>query len=61
MTDPDETEVEESDDDDSQPATPTPAPRIRADRNDPMSLLRILNDVAEDLGYDARRSRSSSN
>jgi hypothetical protein len=60
MTDPDETEVEESDDDDSQPATPTPAPRIRADRNDPMSLLRILNDVAEDLGYDARRSRSSS-
>jgi hypothetical protein len=62
MTDPDETEVEESDDDDdSQPATPTPAPRIRADRNDPMSLLRILNGVAEDLGYDARRSRSTSN
>jgi hypothetical protein len=60
MTDPDETEVEESDDD-SQPATPTPAPRIRADCSDPMSLLRILNEVADDLGYDARRSRSSSN
>jgi hypothetical protein len=60
INDPDETEFEESDDD-SQPATPTPAPRIRAGRNDPMSLLRILNGVAEELGYDARRSRSSSN
>lgn len=62
VNDPDEAEVEESDDeDDSQPATLTPAPRIRADPNDQMSLLRILNDVADDLGYDARRSRSSSN
>ena len=62
VNDPDETEAEESDDD-SQPATPTPAPRIRADPNDPMSLLRILNNVAEDLDFDARRShsRSSSN
>jgi hypothetical protein len=60
VNDPDETKVEESDDD-SAPATPTPASRIRADANDPMSLMRILNDVAMDLGYDARRRRSSSN
>jgi len=59
VNDPNETEVEGSDSD-STPTTPTPAPRIRANRSDPMSLLRILNDVAADIGYDARRSRSSS-
>jgi hypothetical protein len=60
ITDPDETEDEEGDND-SEPATPTPAPRFRLDGEDPMSIMRLLNDEAEDMGYDARRSRSSSN
>jgi hypothetical protein len=57
-TDPDETEDEEGD---SEPSTPTPAPRFRIGGDDPMSIMRLLNDEAEDMGYDARRSRSSSN
>jgi hypothetical protein len=60
ITDPDETEAEEGDND-SEPATPTPAPRFRVGSEDPMSIMRLLNDEAEDMGYDARRSRSSSN
>lgn len=64
VNDPDETEVEGSDvvdDDDSEPLTPTPAPRLRTDPNNQMSIMHILNDVAEELGYHARRSRSASN
>jgi hypothetical protein len=60
ITDADETEAEEGDND-SEPATPTPAPRFRVGRDDQMSIMRLLNEEAEGMGYDARRSRSSSN
>lgn len=59
IEDPDATESE------PEAATPTPAPRhgripIPSNPNDPMSILRILNDVAADQGYHARSDRSSS-